>query len=263
MKGASPRPLTGGGFTLIELLGVIVILVILAAVLLPQGGGGGPARVKEAQIEMSQIANAIQAYHSCYNRYPVSDDALASIRPPHFAPSGEDFTFGGIYRDQNGKPISVGSPGAYQAMNAEVIAILMNMEKYPNGTPTPNGNHDRNPQKIKFLNAAMATDTTSSGVGLDGVYRDPWGNPYIISIDANNDDKCRDAFHKLRRVSQSQANGPAGYFGLTNAIDASGNGDHFEFSGSVMVWSAGPDGKIDTSADADHGANKDNVLSWK
>jgi hypothetical protein len=30
-----------------------------------------------------------------------------------------------------------------------------------------------------------------------------------------------------------------------------------------MVWSAGPDGKINGSAAANLGENKDNVLSWR
>ncbi len=30
-----------------------------------------------------------------------------------------------------------------------------------------------------------------------------------------------------------------------------------------MVWSAGPDGKIDPGSPANQGANKDNILSWK
>jgi len=37
----------------------------------------------------------------------------------------------------------------------------------------------------------------------------------------------------------------------------------FEANAPVMVWSAGPDGMIDDKQDANHGANKDNVLSWK
>jgi hypothetical protein len=31
------------------------------------------------------------------------------------------------------------------------------------------------------------------GVGTDLVYRDPWGNPYIITLDLNYDEKARDA----------------------------------------------------------------------
>jgi hypothetical protein len=30
-----------------------------------------------------------------------------------------------------------------------------------------------------------------------------------------------------------------------------------------MVWSAGPDGKIDPVSPANQGANKDNILSWQ
>ena len=47
-----------------------------------------------------------------------------------------------------------------------------------------NANHVKNPQKTLFLNAKM-TDYPSnpstpapSGVDQNGVYRDPWGNPY-------------------------------------------------------------------------------------
>ena len=45
--------------------------------------------------------------------------------------------------------------------------------------------------------------------------------------------------------------------------------DNFQLHGKVMVWSAGPDGKIDPTAtpsglgSANYGANKDNVLSWQ
>ena len=73
-----------------------------------------------------------------------------------------------------------------------------------NGTmPTVNVNHTLNPQRITFLEAKLrSATTTSSGIGVDGVFRDPWGNPYIITIDFNGDGKCRDAFYRTRAVSQ-------------------------------------------------------------
>jgi prepilin-type N-terminal cleavage/methylation domain-containing protein len=264
MKGASPRPLAGGGFTLIELLVVIAIIGILAAVLLPTiNTVRGKEKFRRVQLQMADIVQAVHSYESSYSHTPVFGSALTSVLPPNFSSPGEDFTFGGPLRDQNGSPFSITSLGTYQAQNSELIAVLMDMETYPDGTPTINLKHSKNTAQTKFLNAKLVGNTTSPGVGTDGVYRDPWGNPYIISIDANNDDKCRDAFYRLRRVSQTQPNSPVGFFGLANSTDSNGNGDHFEFHGSVTVWSAGPDGKIDTLADADHGANKDNVLSWK
>ena len=59
-----------------------------------------------------------------------------------------------------------------------------------------------NPQQTKFLNATMVSDTVSPGVGLDGVYRDPWGDPYVISMDLNYDGVCQDAFYCQQSVSK-------------------------------------------------------------
>ena len=52
------------------------------------------------------------------------------------------------------------------------------------------------------------------GVDVNGVYRDPWGNPYIISMDLNYDENCKDAFYSLQSVSQE--NGQTGWNGLIN-----------------------------------------------
>jgi hypothetical protein len=212
---------------------------------------------------MSAIVQAFQSYYSTYGQYPISGAAKLSVLPPNVAAPGEDFTYGGSLSDQNGNLVSINAPGPYQALNAEAIAILMDLEQYPNGTPTVNQQHVKNTQRIPFLPARMVDSVSSPGVGPDGVYRDPWGNPYIITIDLNYDDQVRDAFYKLRNVSQKQPNNSTGYHGLLNVADANGNGDHYEYHGAVMVWSAGPDGKIDTSTDSSHGANKDNVLSWE
>jgi hypothetical protein len=145
----------------------------------------------------------------------------------------------------------------------------MAVTNYPAGGWTSNTNQMKNPPQIKFLNAQMSRDTTSSGVGPDLVYRDPWGNPYIISLDLDYDDRCLDAFYGLQTVSQPSGGGTAGIYGLFNSTDANGNGNHFQFNGGVMVWSLGPNkianrnvGNLATQK-ADSGDNKDNVLSWK
>jgi prepilin-type N-terminal cleavage/methylation domain-containing protein len=255
-------------FTLVEMLIVIAIIAILAAMLLPVlAGAKKAAQKKQAALEIGQIVGAIQQYDSVYGRFPVS----AGVQQVAQAGTG-DFTYGGtvISNDLGQLPAGYAS---YITNNSEVIAILMNFTNYPNGSgATANNNYQKNPQQTLFLQAKMSgydpSDSSQKGaplpgVGNDLVYRDPWGNPYIISMDLNYDEQCQDAFYQLQKVSQTQPNSQSGYNGLVNTTDANGNGDNFRYHGKVMVWSAGPDGQIDPTAGANNGLNKDNIVSWQ
>jgi len=95
-----------------------------------------------------------------------------------------------------------------------------------------NANHQLNPKQIKILNAKKCEDSTSPGVGNDFQYRDPWGNPYVISLDADQDGLVCDAVYS----------NPALYSDQTNNSMVNTNGI-FEKPGKAMVWSRGPDGK--------------------
>jgi hypothetical protein len=150
----------------------------------------------------------------------------------------------------------------YQANNSEVIAILRDDLASPDGSQTINANHARNPQQTKFLEGHTVISMTLPGIGPDDVYRDPWGNPYIITLDLNGDNRCRDAFYRNHIVSQQTAGKPLGWLGLNNSVDPTGNSDDYEAPVTVMVWSFGHDTMISGTQAANVNVNKDNLSSW-
>jgi hypothetical protein len=103
---------------------------------------------------------------------------------------------------------------------------------------TPNANHLRNPQRHAYANAAKrAANNNSQGLGPDMNFRDPWGNYFNITFDLNYDNQVNDPVYGL-------------------------------IPGSVLVWSAGPDGKFESPAVPSPAAaeslqvNKDNIKHW-
>jgi prepilin-type N-terminal cleavage/methylation domain-containing protein len=252
------------GFTLIELLVVIAIIGTLAALLLPAlGAAKRSAQKGKARTEIQGFITAINAYETTYSRFPLSKPGAASLNP-----NCPDFTYGTLttagspLNDKFGQALptiaNAGNSPAYQAPNSELMAILMDLERLPDTTPTVNLNHALNPQKTPFINPKQVSDAISPGVGTDLVYRDPWGNPYIVTMDMNGDNKARDAFYRQATVSQS-----SGTIGLNGLVQNDpGNPNSFEENGTVMVWSLGPDGKADQNLKANLGVNKDNLTTW-
>jgi prepilin-type N-terminal cleavage/methylation domain-containing protein len=230
-------------FTLIELLVVIAIIAILAAMLFPAiGVAKRKAAEARARAEMQNIGLAIGRYETDYNgRFPA----------PGISSGTSDVTFG-----YSGAQVA----GITNVpVNSGVIAVLLDLEKDRlTGADTVNKGHVLNPRRIANLNANITGDTNSGGVGPDLEYRDPWGSPYVISMDTSLDDRCRDYVYSRTAVSQESVK--KGYFGMFNT---SGAVNEFEFTGKLMIWSLGADRKASTVQKAKTGDNKDNLLSWQ
>jgi prepilin-type N-terminal cleavage/methylation domain-containing protein len=241
-----PRPPATRGFTLIELLVVIAIIAILAGLLLPTlAHAKKAAKIRMAKSEMATLVAAIHHYETEYQRMPVPKEAELCTAQNQDCP---DFTYGTT--DPSGARLNptypvittYGNP-TYQASNAELLAILRGPKLAPTQLAALAGT--RNPRNIVFFDAKVAAAAGSAGLGSDGVLRDPWGNPYIISLDMNHDNKTLDGCYGQLRKSTTPSVAP-------------------EVEAPVMVWSFGPDGNA--SADPDvgttGGVNRDNVLSW-
>jgi prepilin-type N-terminal cleavage/methylation domain-containing protein len=230
------------GFTLIELLVVIAIIGILASMtLVVIAKVREKGRITEAKREIRALYNAIEEYHSDTSSYPVSDAVLLQA-----IAAKSDFTFD--------------LPGVNSTNNSEVMAILLNRERYGSGAPTVNLNHAKNKlQKFYLISVPTADSTNLPGLGPDLVYRDPWGKPYVISFDLNFDGDCHDALYEKSSVSKPIA----GYDSGLNSTDRTGSSDDFHYRGGVMIWSLGPDKRADANTKANEAPNRDNIVSWR
>jgi len=211
------------GFTLIEMLVVIAIIAILAGLLLPVlSKVKGKARVASARSDMQNLIGAIAAYEAEYSRPPASPQVEAEVN----GTTKPDFTYGAG---------GVVNGYGYESDNRVIMNILLNRDA------APNDGFKRNPRKLVTYNARIAPGPGSHGVLTNGVINDPWGNPYIITIDMNEDNKCRDAYYSPQ-IGRDEIPGP------------------------VVIWSLGPDGKF-TAPTANpperKAENADNVLSWR
>jgi len=249
MESASPSPKSGASKR--WMLALIVLAVVAGGIfaVLTVIKLRDPKRLKLAlaRHQMAQITAAIYTYQAGYgeNRFPMSTNAASAGVP--------DFVFGTF---NTGAAVEILNAGdGYQANNAEVIAILMAATTYPNGEPTPNADHALNPDRVKLITPLMAPDARSPGLGTDGVFRDPWGNPFIIAFDVGGDWVTESCFKGVDRPPVLPPSSVTG--------EIMQHSDHFCAQTRWLIWSFGPDGQADPALKVHEGVNADNLYSWR
>ena len=92
----------------------------------------------------------------------------------------------------------------------------------------------------------LPTRNPPGGVDITGVYRDPWGNPYVITMDLNYDEQCQDAFYCSNLVSSMNGdNSNPGWNGLVNPDTTKPNGFSISRQGHGLVRRAGRENRCD------------------
>lgn len=197
-------------------------------------------------MEINNLVTAIRNYHAAYGRFPCSKKGEVANRE-----SNGSYTYGW----QPAPTMAATEPG-----NTDLMAIITASARLPDGSSVAaNADNARNPRKTRFIELRMASDNKSPGLGLDGNYRDPWGNPYVITLDLDGDGYCVDPIYSRPAVTRMPVRLPRHIDG-TVRTNKSGL---VQFPVGVMIWSRGPDGKADPKIPADEGVNLDNILSWQ
>ena len=232
-------------FTLVELLVVIAIIGVLAGLLLPTLAAlKKKAQIRTAKLEMKNIEMAIQQYDNDYSRLPAPK-------------ATKDQTFG--------LPPQAGAPANALPSNADIIATLLSA---PLGINQANAKNPK--QTIYYKPTRTVSDLveatnkpgSSSVCTVDYQVRDPWGSPFIISLDLDYDGMTRDAVYGLATVSATPSDPSQGLNGLVRTENKALGTINYDLKGPIMIWSKGPDGKLDVNVKANQGVNKDNILGW-
>lgn len=137
------------GFTLVEMLVVVAIIAILAAILIPSVGGARKTALKrKAELECNAIKTAVEQFFSDFKYMPWGD---------------KDDAKGRVGADQ----------WAEDAESQKAIMAFLRGENKLGKAYLEVSSRD---------SKANATDEKD-----EGVFYDPWKNPYRIGIDRNLD----------------------------------------------------------------------------
>lgn len=202
-------------FTLVEMLTVVAIISILAALVIPtviiaQNKG----RVTQAKSDISSILTALKQLKSDYNRvlvktstdYYIGEVAVTATQTETFNCSV------GHSAAKNHTVIRIDGT-LYDAMIAELSAPK-------NSKFSTSLTHRSNKRKKVYLDPQNGFDPTANydtAANLEVLWRDPWGNPYVVFVGVDTDHAL-----KMKGNSKTLASGLAAYSFGPNGVDDNG-----------------------------------------
>lgn len=239
-------------FTLVEMLTVVAIIGILAGLIIPtviiaQNRG----RETQAKTDISSIMTALKQLKSDYNRCLVRTGTASN---PQFHVGGKEVYSDGVthfscnlhsssqthyvVRIDNGRD-STNDDNAYDAMIAELSAPKNAVIRGETQSECVNRRRKTYLDPKSGFNPAVNYNTADN---LEKLWRDPWGNPYVIFIGV-------DADHRMV---------------MPNGVN---------IASGLAVYSFGPNGTDDggchSSLDEDectgsgNHKNHDDIASWR
>jgi len=276
------------GVTLVEILVVLAIIGILMSILIPVIARAKiRAKAKMGRLDCSAIAQAITQYNmDNIGRFPIANTKTGKYLGRYDYNRYVD-TSGVLGNDitLSIPDICFSVPGDARksAKNSDAAIILSGLETQ--GTNAVNLDYVRNSKRYRYMDSKMAGDSEEKpGLGKHGVYRDPFGNPYVVTIDKSGDDKCWDVLyghkavsgtgpdHKYPTPTPSDDDPEIGAHGLmrdTLTLPSRGGAmvtiTGYVLMGKAMVWSAGPDREVTPGKSGLKGCankNADNIIGW-
>ena len=133
-KQLGPAPSQQHGFTLIEIMVVVIIIGILAAIVAPNViGRVDDAQITKANVEISNIENAMKFYRLDNFAYPTTEQGIDALVTKPNDPNVRNWQTGGylerLPKDPWGNPYLYLNPGN----NGEIDIYTLGRDGRPGG----------------------------------------------------------------------------------------------------------------------------------